>query len=81
MELLRAVAVKALVLKGRYDIGCMMRNAKHAKEVNEKLLRQILRVNRNSEYGKKYGFKDIHSVEEFKKKVPIARYDDLWRQA
>ena len=56
----------------------MMRNAKNARKVNDALLMDILRKNRNSEIGKKYGFGNIRSVEEYKEKVPILSYNDLW---
>ena len=44
--------------------------------VNTKLLMRILSENRDTGYGKKYGFSEIHSVEEYQKKVPVTRYDD-----
>ena len=76
-KILRYLAVKAMILKGRYDIRCMNKNANNARAVNDKVLMEILRTNRNCEYGKKYGFADIHSVEEFRKKVPIITYEDI----
>lgn len=39
-------------------------------------LRKILRRNRNSELGKKFGFADIHSIDEYRKKVPLTTYAD-----
>ena len=43
---------------------------------NEKLLFHILEKNKDTEYGKKYGFAQIHSIEEYQKKVPVSVYDD-----
>ena len=43
---------------------------------NNELLMRILNDNRDTEYGKKYGFSDIHSIEEYQKKVPVTMYDD-----
>ena len=40
------------------------------------LLMRIVRDNENTEYGKKYGFSEIRSVEDYKKKVPFSKYDD-----
>lgn len=74
---LRYLAVKAMTIKGRYDVRCMLKNAKNARAVNDKVLMEILRANKDCEYGKKYGFADIHSVEEFREKVPIITYDDI----
>lgn len=67
----------ALLAKGRYDISCMLKNAEKARQVNDRLLLDIIRENRSCEYGKKYGFADIRSVEDFKKKVPICTYRDI----
>lgn len=58
------------------------RIAANPMESNTRLLLEILQDNKDTEYGKKYGFSDIKSVEEFQKKVPVSRYDDyaaeLW---
>lgn len=43
---------------------------------NEQLLMQILEENKNTEYGQKYGFENIKSIQEFQEKVPITVYDD-----
>lgn len=43
---------------------------------NSELLMQILDDNKDTEYGRKYGFADIHSVEDFQRRVPVTKYDD-----
>lgn len=43
---------------------------------NKSLLRRILSDNRDTEYGKKYNFKAIESIEDFKNTVPFTIYDD-----
>ncbi|MEA4925227.1 MAG: GH3 auxin-responsive promoter family protein [Syntrophomonadaceae bacterium] len=45
-------------------------------EVNERLLMQILQDNQDTEYGKKYNFAGIRSVEDYQKNVPVTCYDD-----
>lgn len=40
------------------------------------MLFNILRINSRSEFGNKFGFKDINSVEDFKMKVPLTQYVD-----
>ena len=47
-----------------------------ANEVNRVNLMTILSDNRDTEYGKKYGFSDIVNIDEYKKKVPITDYGD-----
>ena len=46
-------------------------------ELNTTLLMQMLEDNKDTEYGRKYGFADIHSVEEYQKKVPVIVYEDI----
>ena len=43
---------------------------------NEAQLLKILHDNKDTEYGKKYDFANIHSFEEYKSKVPLTTYDD-----
>ena len=49
---------------------------KDPMRVNTELLMRILNENKDTEYGKKYGFSDIHSIKEYQEKVPVTRYDD-----
>lgn len=45
--------------------------------VSEQLLLEILRDNRDTEYGRRYDFEHITSYEEYKQKVPVITYDDI----
>lgn len=45
-------------------------------ETQEKILLQIMEENKDTEYGKKIGFKDVHSVEDYQRIVPLSTYDD-----
>lgn len=47
------------------------------RKVNEENCRKILHDNRLTDYGKKYAFESIKSVDEFRKKVPLADYGVL----
>jgi len=71
------ILTKALIIKGRSDVKCMLENAKDAKGVNEKTLFNILKTSENSEYGRKYDFANIHSVKEYQEKVPLCTFSDL----
>lgn len=42
----------------------------------EQTLLKILQDNKDTEYGRNYGFADIHSAQDYKKKVPITTYED-----
>lgn len=50
---------------------------KNPMEVNFNLLLKILADNKDTEYGKKYHFADIHTVEDYQKLVPVITYDDI----
>lgn len=43
----------------------------------EQILKQLIKVGRNTEYGKAVGFADVNSYEEFKQAVPIRDYEQL----
>ncbi len=45
--------------------------------MNEALLMRILDDNKNTEYGRRYGFDEIKSVEEYQKRVPVIVYDHI----
>ena len=50
---------------------------KNPKEESFNLLFKILDDNKDTEYGKKYHFEDIHTVEDYQKMVPVINYDDV----
>ncbi len=51
--------------------------SENPEETQKDLLFRILRENQTSDYGKQHGFKDIASVEDFQKRVPIVNYSNL----
>ena len=71
-----AIIDSVLVGKGLKTLAEMEEYSKHPDKSNEELLMRILRDNENTEYGRKYNFKDIHSIEEYRKNVPFSNYDD-----
>lgn len=75
-NILTKIIVGAMIRKGYLDIRSMHKNAINAREKNEELLYRILRRNKDTEYGKRYGFKDIKTVGDFRKKVPVTTFHD-----
>ena len=74
-------AVNYTVLKAGSAYGKICRNKLRKKsedidKVSEKLLLDLVWRNRNTEYGKKYDFAGIKSVEDYQDKVPLSSYDD-----
>ncbi|MBQ6903446.1 MAG: GH3 auxin-responsive promoter family protein, partial [Lachnospiraceae bacterium] len=70
------IMLRSMVSKGNAALERMDRNSKDAAGTNEKLLMQILQENKDTEYGKKYGFADIKSIREYQEKVPYSNYDN-----
>ena len=62
---------------GLYDFLRAQR-ALHRKtpEVQALVLRDILRVNQNTDYGRRHHFDRIRSLEEFRQNVPLTTYED-----
>ncbi len=49
---------------------------KNPMKAQNSTLKKIIKRNKNCELGKKFNFKDIHSIEDFQNKVPITTYAD-----
>ena len=49
---------------------------KNPMKAQEKTLKKILGRNKNCELGKKYNFKEIKTIEDYQKNVPLSTYDD-----
>lgn len=50
---------------------------KRPMELTTELLMKLIDDNKDTEYGKKYDFASIKTVEDYQKKVPVVVYDDL----
>nr|WP_320026751.1 GH3 auxin-responsive promoter family protein [uncultured Acetobacterium sp.] len=48
----------------------------NAPEINKQLMLDMLKKNAETEYGKKYHFSEIATIEDYKKMVPFSIYDD-----
>lgn len=64
-----------MVAKGKKALRDMERFSLDPKKANEATLFRLLRDNKDTEYGRKYDFASIHSIDEFRKKVPFSDYD------
>jgi hypothetical protein len=62
---------------GRKFLKYFEQITKNPNEESTKVLFKILDDNKNTEYGKKYNFKDIHSIDDYQKMVPVITYDDV----
>ena len=50
---------------------------KYPYDVQEELLRKLLSDAKNTEWGKKYDYRSIKNVEEYKQRVPLQDYESL----
>jgi hypothetical protein len=46
-------------------------------QAQDRLLRQILETNADTEFGRRHGFGSITSFQQFQERVPISAYEDL----
>ena len=53
------------------------RYAEHAGSIQMMQLRWLLKEASQTEYGKKYGFSGISDYEEYCKRVPLVKYEDI----
>jgi hypothetical protein len=50
----------------------------HPHDVQHKLFDYLISMARHTEWGKKYGYSDIDSLEKFKQQVPISTYEQFY---
>ncbi|SDB11861.1 GH3 auxin-responsive promoter family protein [Eubacterium oxidoreducens] len=72
------VFCSTLKKRGANSIKHLDAASRDAIAISEKLILDIVQDNKDTEYGKKYGFADIKSIEDYKKKVPFSTYDDYY---
>lgn len=66
---------KVLIHKGNKALKELAQACEAPRRANEDLLMRILKDNAHTEYGRKYGFGEIKSADEFRQKVPFSDYD------
>ncbi len=62
---------------GQKVLADFIEETKNPMELTTKLLLKLVEDNKDTEYGKKHNFADIHSIEDYKKNVPVNVYDDF----
>jgi hypothetical protein len=51
---------------------------KYPEEVQREVFQKLIATGKNTEFGRKYGFADIRSPEDFKKQVPVYSYESTF---
>jgi hypothetical protein len=67
------IAIKTLALKAR----AFERSTKDPMKAQDSVLKQYLRRNAGTEYGRAYGFSKIGSIKEYQKNVPMSDCESL----
>ena len=63
-------------LLGSVFLNDYLKKARNGKKTSEKILQKIIRKNKDTEYGRKYGFSKIKTIDDFRNSVPLSTYDD-----
>lgn len=67
------------------EFGAMLGRMEHIKlgfyagranKAQTRVLKDMMRINKNTEYGKRYNFKDVKTVDDYRRLVPMTTYDD-----
>lgn len=70
------IIYKGAVKQGNVALNKLYSIAPNAVQYSNDLLKKLLNENKDTVYGKKYGFENIGSYEEYKEKVPLTDYAD-----
>lgn len=70
---------RAFVIKpfARYIARSIRRMAANAAEEQDKIFEELIRVGRQTAYGKDHDFENIHSYKDFQERVPIRDYEGI----
>lgn len=71
-----AKSIMESIEEGKKAYDDLIEMSKDPMKFNTDLLMKILNDNKDTEYGRKYDFENIKSIEDYQKKVPITTYDD-----
>ena len=65
-----------LVAQGRKTVRQLDKDSSEAVILQYRFLSELLKENKDTEYGQKYGFGQIHTAEEYMSMVPFTTYDN-----
>ena len=74
MEIINSI-VSWVMKKRIHDIELFL---KYPIDVQNEIFTNLIKISRKTDFGKEYHFKDIKNVNEFKERVPIHTYEDLY---
>ena len=65
----------SLVKDGKLAVYSIDHGSRQAVILQYKVLMDIIKNNAGTQFGREYGFSEIHSVEDFRRRVPLTDYD------
>ncbi len=68
---------KSLYAAARVRVAMWDRSLRHVEEVQTKTLREFVRHAKDTTFGRRYGFADIRSYEQYAARVPVGDYDSF----
>ena len=68
--------LKKYIAEGKSALDRMEEASLHGRAVSTETLMRLIRENENTEYGKKFGFRQIRSYEDYASMVPLSDYSD-----
>ena len=75
-DMISASTTGAMIVMGKKVVRELDRNSSQAVILQYRLLSELMKENQDTEYGRKYNFCDIRTLEDFREKVPFTTYDD-----
>ena len=75
-EFVTSLAMRLMVFKGNSSLRHLEKASKDPMGENLALLKQIIRKNKNTEFGRAHHFSEIRSIEDYRKYVPESGYED-----
>ena len=75
-KMLNFMVIRSVSAYGGFCRKKLIKESAEVDKVSEKLLLDLIKRNRNTEYGRKYGFSDIHTIQDYQDKVPFTTYEN-----
>jgi len=64
-------------LRGKRVWQRFMQHSRHPSRTQSSVLKHILQYNKDTEYGRQYGFEKIRNHKDYMREVPICSYEDI----
>jgi hypothetical protein len=72
-----SLATSLISLKSWISAKPFLRAVEDPREAQSRLLETIVGRNRDTEYGRKHGFREVTDLASYQKKVPVSHYEDI----